>query len=141
MSERIADSLARRRLTLVLFCLFAVTALSLAAIGIYGVVAYTVAQQTQALGLRRALGASDARVWRWVVERGARHAGLGMLIGVPCALAWGRLLSSELVGVSQYDPGSFIAGALLLGTIVLAATLGPARRALRVAPNEALRYE
>jgi predicted permease len=141
MSERIADSLARRRLTLVLFCLFALTALSLAAIGIYGVVAYTVAQQTQALGLRRALGASDARVWRWVVERGARHAALGMLIGVPCALAWGRLLSSELVGVSQYDPASFIAGALLLGTIVLAATLGPARRALRVAPNEALRYE
>jgi len=141
MAERIADTLARRRLTLTLFGLFALTALSLAAIGIYGVVSYTVAQHTQALGLRRALGASDARVWQWVLLRGVRHAALGMLIGVPFALAWGRLLASQLVGVSQYDPASFLAGALLLSAIVLAATAGPARRALRVAPNVALRYE
>jgi putative ABC transport system permease protein len=141
MEQRIADSLARRRLTLTLFSLFALTALSLAAIGIYGVVSYTVAQQTQALGLRRALGASDARVWNWVLGRSALYAALGMLIGIPFALAWGRLLASELVGISQYDPMSFAAASLLLAVIVIAATIGPARRALRVAPTIALRYE
>jgi putative ABC transport system permease protein len=141
MEQRIADSLARRRLTLTLFSLFALTALSLAAIGIYGVVSYAVAQQTQSLGLRRALGASDARVWQWVLGRSATYAAIGMLIGIPFALAWGRLLESELVGISQYDPMSFAAASLLLAVIVIAATIGPARRAVRVAPTLALRYE
>jgi len=141
MQQRIADSLARRRLTLTLFGLFALTALSLAAIGIYGVVSYTVAQQTQALGLRRALGASDARVWGWVLKRSAVYAALGMLIGIPFALAWGRLLASELVGISQHDPASFAGAGLLLAGVVIVATIGPARRALRVAPTVALRYE
>ncbi|HSC09803.1 MAG TPA: ABC transporter permease [Rhodanobacteraceae bacterium] len=141
MAQRIADSLARRRLTLTLFSLFALTALSLAAIGIYGVVSYAVAQQTQALGLRRALGASDARVWHWVLKRSAAYAALGMLIGIPFALAWGRMLASELVGISQYDPLSFAGASALLAGIVLVATIGPARRALRVAPTVALRYE
>jgi putative ABC transport system permease protein len=141
MEQRIADSLARRRLTLTLFSLFALTALSLAAIGIYGVVSYTVAQQTQALGLRRALGASDARVWHWVLKRSAGYAALGMLIGIPFALAWGRMLASELVGISQYDPLSFAGASVLLAGIVFIATIGPARRALHVAPTVALRYE
>jgi len=141
MQQRIADSLARRRLTLTLFGLFALTALSLAAIGIYGVVSFTVAQQTQALGLRRALGASDARVWGWVLRRTAIYAALGTLIGIPFALAWGRMLASELVGVSQYDPLSFAGASVLLAGVVFAATIGPARRALRVAPTVALRYE
>jgi len=141
MEQRIADSLARRRLTLTLFALFALTALLLAAIGIYGVVSHTVAQQTRALGLHKALGASDARIWRWVLGRGARHAALGMLIGIPFALAWGRLLASELVGISQFDPPSFAAAAALLGIVVIAATIGPARRAMRIAPTVALRSE
>jgi putative ABC transport system permease protein len=141
MRERIADSLARRRLTLSLFALFALTALSLAAIGIYGVVSSTVAQHTQALGLRRALGATDARVWQWVLRRSAGYAALGMLIGIPAALGWGRLLASELVGISQYDPASFIGACVVLAAIVIVATIGPARRALRVAPTVALRYE
>jgi len=141
MQQRIADSLARRRLTLTLFGLFALTALSLAAIGIYGVVSFTVAQQTQALGLRRALGASDARVWGWVLRRTAIYAALGTLIGIPFALAWGRMLASELVGVSQYDPLSFAGASVLLAGVVFVATIGPARRALRVAPTVALRYE
>jgi hypothetical protein len=98
--------------------LFALTALSLAAIGIYGVVSFTVAQQTQALGLRRALGASDARVWHWVLKRRAAYAALGMLIGIPFALAWGRMLASELVGISQYDPLSFAGASALLAGIV-----------------------
>jgi len=104
-------------------------------------VSYAVAQQTQSLGLRRALGASDARVWQWVLGRSATYAAIGMLIGIPFALAWGRLLESELVGISQYDPMSFAAASLLLAVIVIAATIGPARRAVRVAPTLALRYE
>jgi len=141
MEQRIADSLARRRLTLTLFALFALTALLLAAIGIYGVVSHTVARQTRALGLHKALGASDARIWRWVLLRGARHAALGLLVGIPCALLWGRLLASELVGISQFDPLSFAAAATLLGIVVVAATVGPARRAMRIAPTLALRSE
>jgi len=141
MQERIADSLARRRLTLSLFALFALTALSLAAIGIYGVVSWTVAQHTQSLGLRRALGASDARMWQWVLRRSAGYAAAGMLIGIPAALGWGRLLASELVGISQYDPASFIGACVVLVAIVIVATIGPARRALRIAPTLALRSE
>jgi len=141
MDRRISDSLARRRVALTLFALFALTALALAAIGIYGVVSFTVAQNTQALGLRRALGASDARVWAWVLRRSTIYAGLGMLIGIPCAFAWSRLLVSELVGVSQHDPLSFAGACVLLVGIVMAASIAPARRALRVAPTVALRYE
>ena len=141
MPERISDTLTRRRLTLSLFGLFALTALVLAAIGIYGVVAYNVTQHTRALGLRRALGATDARVWRWVLERSAAYAGLGMLIGIPAALVWGRLLSTELVGVSGHDPVSFAAVCAALCAVVIAASLGPARRAVRIAPTVALRDE
>ena len=141
MQQRVDDTLARRRFTLVLFALFAVTALTLAAIGIYGVVSYTVAQQTQAIGLRRALGATDARVWRWVLARSARYASLGMLVGIPFALAWGKLLASELIGISEYDPLSFSAAALALAAVVIAAAIGPARRALRVSPTIALRHD
>ena len=141
LEQRISDSLARRRVTLALFGLFALTALTLAGIGIYGVVSFAVAQHTPALGLRRALGASDARVLQWVLRRSGRFAVLGMAIGIPVALLWGRLLAGELVGISQYDPWSFAAVCVALAMIVVAASLGPALRALRVAPTTALRYD
>jgi putative ABC transport system permease protein len=141
LQQRIADTLARRRLTLTLFALFAFTALGLAAIGIYGVVSYTISQQTQALGLRRALGASNASVLRWVLRRSASYAAYGMLIGIPAALLWGRMLASELVGISQHDLPSFIAVGVALSAVVILASIGPAWRALRIAPTVALRYE
>ena len=141
MPERVADSLARRRFLLQLFGLFAATALTLSAIGIYGVVAHAVQRQTRAFGLRRALGASDRAVLGWVSLQSARYLAAGLLLGLPLAFAWGRFLSSELYGVSGYDPPSFVLVVLALVAIVGLATLAPALRALRVDPMVALRNE
>jgi putative ABC transport system permease protein len=141
MQQRLSDSLARRRLTLTLLIAFACTALALAALGVYGVVSYAIAQHTQAIGVRRALGADNADIWRWVLSRCAGFAVLGVAIGIPGALLWGRLLASELVGVSPYDPLSLGGAVLLLGAVVLGAAFGPARRAMRVPPTIALRSE
>ena len=141
MHERVADSLARRRFLLQLFGLFATTALTLSAIGIYGVVAYAVQRQTRAFGLRRALGASDRAVLGWVSLQSARYLAAGLAIGIPLAFAWGRFLSSELVGVSAYDAPCFALLVLALIAMVALATLSPALRALRVDPMVALRNE
>jgi ABC-type antimicrobial peptide transport system permease subunit len=141
LEQRIADTLARRRLSLTLFALFAACALALAAIGIFGVVSYEVARQTRALGVRRALGADDRRVFAWVLGRSAAYAVIGLALGVPLALVWTRILASELVGVSPRDGASFaVVGAVLVGVVFLA-SLSPARRALRIAPTVALREE
>jgi putative ABC transport system permease protein len=141
MAEVIGRSVAQPRFRTALLSLFGAAALLLAAIGIYGVLAYTVAQQTREIGIRMALGANPASVMRLVLARGLRLAGAGTLIGVLAALVLTQLLNSLLFGVSATDPLTFAAVAGLLLGVALLACYVPARRAMRVDPMVALRYE
>jgi putative ABC transport system permease protein len=141
MEERVAGSVARPRITAVLVATFGGAALLLAAIGIYGVVAYTVAQRTRELGIRMALGASAPQVMRLVVVQGMAPALLGVGAGLVGAWALSRTLATLLYGVGATDPATFAAAALFLGGVALAATYVPARRATRVSPTVALREE
>jgi putative ABC transport system permease protein len=133
--------LAARRFLLLLVGVFAATALVLAAVGIYGIVAFSVARRTQEIGIRMALGAERSDVLRLVVGEGARLAAVGVLIGLAGALAVTRLVSSLLFGVSATDPLTFAAVAALLVVVALLASYVPARRAMALDPNAALRYE
>lgn len=133
--------LAERRFLLLLVGLFAAAALALAAIGIYGVVAFSVARRTQEIGVRMALGAQHGDVLRLVLGEGARIAISGVVIGIAASLAITRLLSSLLFGISATDPVTFIAVAVLLVLAALTASYIPARRAMRVDPMTALHYE
>jgi len=130
-----------RRFNVLLLLTFGALALTLAAIGTYGVLAYSVSQRTQEIGIRMALGASRQDVLRMVVGGGLRLAVAGTLIGLALSLAAGRFISTLLFGVRATDPITFSAvAAALLATAVLAAWI-PARRATRVDPMVALRYE
>ncbi len=141
MPEVISNSVAQPRFRTTLLSLFGGAALLLAAIGIYGVLAYTVVQQTREIGIRMALGANPGRVLRLVLLRGLQLAGAGTAIGVLAALLLTQLLNSLLFDVSATDPLTFAAVAgLLLGAALLACYL-PARRAMRVDPMVALRHE
>jgi len=124
-----------------LFAAFAAVALLLAAVGLYGVVSYGVAQRRHEVGVRIALGASPSDVVRLVVGGGARLVALGLLLGVPTALLFARALRGALYGVSASDPATFASISVLLAAIALAATWLPARRAARVDPSIALRSE
>ena len=141
MQELVDDSISTRRLTLVLLGIFSVLALVLAAIGIYGVMAYSVALRTQEIGIRMALGAQRQDVLRLVLGQGARIAFFGVAIGLAAAAALARLLSSLLFAVGASDPLTFAAVAVVLIAVALLACYIPARRALRVDPIIALRYE
>jgi predicted permease len=141
MQQRVDDSISTRRLTLVLLGIFSALALLLAAIGIYGVMAYSVALRTQEIGIRIALGAQQHDVLRLVLGQGARIAFFGVAIGLAAAAALARLLSGLLFSVSASDPVTFAAVAVLLIAVALLACYIPARRALRVDPIIALRYE
>jgi predicted permease len=141
MTDVIGNSVAQPRFRTTLLSLFGAAALLLAAIGIYGVLAYTVAQQTREIGIRMALGADPARVLQLVLARGLRLAGMGTVIGVLAALMLTQLLNSLLFGVSATDPITFAAVAALLFAVALLACYVPARRAMRVDPMVALRYE
>jgi putative ABC transport system permease protein len=141
MEERVATTIARPRVTAVLVGVFAATALLLAAIGIYGVVSYTVAQRTRELGVRMALGAPAAGVLRLVVGQGMLPAVGGVVVGLAGAWAAARVLGSLLYGVSASDPWTFAGVALFLLMVALVATWLPARRATRVDPVIALRAE
>jgi putative ABC transport system permease protein len=141
MEAVIGSSVAQPRFRTALLSLFGAAALLLAAIGIYGVLAYTVAQQTREIGIRMALGANPGRVLRLVLARGLRLAGAGTVIGVLAALMLTPLLNSLLFGVSATDPLTFAAVAGLLLGVALLACYVPARRAMRVDPMVALRYE
>ncbi len=136
-----AESLTLRRASMLVLLFFAATALALAALGLYGVMAHAVAQRTHEIGVRMALGAERARVLRMVVGEGVRLAGAGLAVGLLGSLILTRLLSSMLFGVSPTDPATLAAAALVLAATALLASLIPARRATRVDPMVALRYE
>jgi len=141
LSDLVASDLARRRSLVLLLGAFAATAMILAGLGLYGVVAYSVAQRRGELGVRMALGAGRATVWRSVVARSLGLAGIGVAVGLPGAAAATRLITGLLYGVTALDPGTFagVGAALLL--VAGVASWVPALRASRVSPAEALRRE
>jgi predicted permease len=137
----LAESIARDRFFTVLFVAFGGLALVLAAIGIYGVVAYSVGQRTQEIGLRMTLGARRGDVLRMVVGKGMRPVLIGMAIGVTSAIALTRVLASQLYGISATDPAAFAMAVLVLISAAALACYVPARRAVRIDPIAALRSE
>jgi predicted permease len=141
MGQRVNESLAQRRFSMLLLTLFALLALGLAAIGIYGVMAYLVSQGTREIGIRLALGATPGGILRLVVRQGMVVAIIGVLIGLAGAFTLTRLMRSLLFGVAATDPITFAAIALLLTFIALVASYVPARRAARIDPIESLRVE
>jgi putative ABC transport system permease protein len=141
MDQLVSTSVAQPRLNLSLLVAFAVLALVLAAVGVYGVMAYAVTQRTHEFGIRTALGASSTDVLKQVFLEGGRLAALGLALGLIAALILTRLMASLLFGVSPSDPMTLGLVAVILALVALAACYIPARRAARVDPVIALRYE
>jgi ABC-type antimicrobial peptide transport system permease subunit len=141
MDSIISDSLASQRFSMAVLGVFAMLALALASVGIYGVISYLVGQRTQEIGIRVALGANRSDVLRMVLGDGMKMTLIGVGIGLAAALGLTRLMASLLFGVSATDPLTFAAVAMLLSVVALAACYIPARRAMRVDPMVALRYE
>jgi predicted permease len=141
MDEVVSRSTSRQRFNMLLMTVFGGAALFLAAIGIYGLMAYTVQQRTQEIGIRLALGAATGNVRKMVVFQGMRLALVGVAIGVAAALGLTRVISTLLFGVKDKDPVVFTSVAILLALVSLLAVWVPARRATRIDPVIALRYE
>jgi putative ABC transport system permease protein len=141
MEERVSDTLAGRRFTIVLLGLFALTAVFLAALGLYGVINYGVTQRTQEIGIRIALGAQRTEVLSLILGHGLWITVLGLASGWIAAFVIARLLPNQLFGVSSFDPATFAGMAILLEAVALFASYVPARRATQLDPLEACRYE
>jgi len=141
MEDIMQRSTSRQRFNMWLMSVFGASALLLAAIGIYGLMAYTVEQRTPEIGIRLALGAEGSRVKNMVVMQGMRLALVGVVVGVGASFGLTRFLASFLFGVAKWDPLVFVSVPLLLSTVALLAVWWPARRASRVDPVNALRAE
>jgi len=141
MDQIVSGSLARQNFNTLLLTLFAAIAMLLAAIGIYGLIAYTVEQRTQEIGIRVALGAARGQVLRMIVLDGAKLAAIGVAAGLAVAFGVTRLLASLLYGVKAADPLTFAGAAVAIGVVALAASYIPALRAAAVDPIRALRHE
>jgi putative ABC transport system permease protein len=141
MQQVVGESTARNDFNMTLLTIFAGVALVLAAIGIYGLMAYSVQQRTQEIGVRMALGADPNQVGRMVVFQGMQLNLIGVVLGIGCSLALTRLMKSMLFGVQPWDPVTIIVVVILLTFVTLLAAYLPARRASRVDPIVALRYE
>jgi ABC-type antimicrobial peptide transport system permease subunit len=137
----VSGSLGQRRFYMMLLGAFAALALVLAAIGLYGVISYSVAQRTQEIGVRVALGASRKQVVRMIMGQGLRFAAMGLAVGQLMAMILNRALKGLLVGVSTTDPPTLVVTAAVLLIVAALACYVPARRAERVDPMVALRFE
>lgn len=141
MQQQIALVFSQERAVASLAGLFGIVALLLAAVGLYGVTAYSVAQRTNEIGVRMALGADRARVVRLVLQGAFRRVGVGLILGVPLAIGAGRLIAAQLYGVSSSDPLALTTAVVALAVCALLASLVPALRAAAISPMEALRIE
>jgi ABC-type antimicrobial peptide transport system permease subunit len=136
-----STSVSQRRFLMTLVLFFGALAVGLAAVGVYGVMALAVAERTAEVGVRVALGATATDILGLVLGQAARLSAIGVIIGLVGALAIAPLLANQLFGVAPYDPLTFVAVPLVLMLVAIAATLGPARRAMRVDPTTMLRGE
>ncbi len=141
LEEIVADTISRRRFAMTLLTVFSAVALVIAAVGIYGVMAYNVVQRTGEFGIRMALGAQQGDVLRLVLKQGGKLIGLGLIIGLLATLAASRAMDSLLFNISAYDPLTLTSITLLLTAVALIACFFPANRATKVNPIEALRTE
>jgi putative ABC transport system permease protein len=141
MDDILADSLAQQRFSMLLLAIFAAVAMTLAGVGIYGVMSYSVAQRTHEIGIRMALGAQTSAVLKLAVGYGMKLVIVGIMIGLIAAFALTRVMSTLLFGVTATDPTTFTLISLLLIAVAALASYIPARRATRVNPITALRYE
>jgi putative ABC transport system permease protein len=141
MEEIVSQSVAPRRFSMMLLTVFAVVALALASIGIYGMMSYTVAQRTREIGLRMTLGAQAGNVLRMMIGQGMKLALIGVALGLLASVVLTRTMKTLLFGVSATDPLTFVGIAFILACVALLACWIPARRATKVDPMVALRYE
>jgi putative ABC transport system permease protein len=141
MDNVIADSMAARRFSMILLAVFAVLALILSCVGIFGVISYVVTQRTHEIGIRIALGAQREDVLKLMLGEGMQMALAGVVVGLVASFFLTRLLTKMLYGVSATDPVTFAGVAVILTAVALAACYIPTRRAMGVDPMVALRYE
>jgi putative ABC transport system permease protein len=141
LAQLLGEAIAQRRLNMLLLGAFALIALLLATSGIFGLMTYTVTQRTHEIGIRMALGAQKSDILKLIFGRGMSLTLIGLMVGLAAAFALTRLMSSLLFNVSATDPLTFLSVALLLAAVALVACYIPARRAMKVDPLIALRYE
>jgi putative ABC transport system permease protein len=141
MNEMLSSSVGARRFAMLLITIFAGLALILSLVGVYGVIAYSVVQRTREIGIRVALGASKADILKMMVQQGMIPVAVGLIVGIAGAFAFSRFIAGLLYAVSPFDPTTFIVTPVFMTLVALLASYLPARRAMKVHPVIALRYE